>query len=128
MNYHTLLLALFGFVTIGNAQENKIQTTWDGAVIAGYVNEGAFINFGGPSLKLIRKPYTVSLGLLPTLRIKEDKVAPGQKKNSTITPTLGSGITFGYKHLALQLPLYYNPKNTATDGKWNLGIGIGYKL
>lgn len=132
MKKSILILALILFSTKGNAQENSIKnltmTAWDGTVIIGYVNNGAFINFGGPSLKLIHKPYTASLGFLPSLRIKEDKVALGQKKNSIITPTLGFGLTSGYKHLAFQIPAYYNSKTGTKDGKWNIGLGLGYKF
>lgn len=125
------LLLSFGFINITNAQdtEKKIVTTvWDGAVIVGYVNDGGFINFGGPSIKIIKKPYSVGLGVLPSLRIKEDKVIAGQPKNSILTPTLGAGITFAYKHLVVQTPIYYNNKTAKADGKWNLGIGLGYKF
>ncbi len=101
---------------------------WDGLVVAGYVNNGAFINFGGPSIKFVKKPYSIAFGMLPSFRIKEDKVASGATKNSAILATLGFGVTGSYKHLVLQLPFYYNAKTAAVNGKWNAGLGIGYKL
>jgi hypothetical protein len=114
-----------------NAQNAPTKTTiamWEGMVIAGYVNQGAYINFGGPCIRLAKKPWSVGFGILPSLRIKEDKVPKGATKNSIITPTAGFGFTFFYKQLVLQLPLYYNLKTQTAAGKWNPGIGIGYKL
>ncbi|HEX7755580.1 MAG TPA: hypothetical protein VF421_09560 [Niabella sp.] len=101
---------------------------WDGMVVAGYVDDGTFINFGGPAVKWTHKPFCISLGMLPSLRIKEDKVTGNAPKNNTVTPSLGCGLTASYKHLALQLPLYYNAKTAAADGKWHVGAGLGYKF
>lgn len=110
---------------------SKAQTKavlFDGIIIAGYVDHGAYINCTGPAVKFSKKPYMLAAGLLPGLRIKEDKVAPGLSKNSLITPSLGFGLTAAFKHLAVQIPLYYNAKTTAKTGEWNLGFGLGYKL
>lgn len=101
---------------------------FDGVAIVGYVDQGAYINFAGPSIKFSKKPICILLGLLPGLRIKKDKVNPGSPQNSTITPSLGFGLTAAYKHLAIQAPLYYNAKTSTKNGKWNPGIGIGYKF
>ncbi|WP_346238256.1 hypothetical protein ABDK00_004185 [Niabella insulamsoli] len=107
----------------------KVQPAlWDGMVIAGYVDNGAYVNFGGPCIKYAKKPCVIALGMLPSLRIKEDKVAAGAKKNAWVTPTLGAGLTMAYKHIALQIPVYYNAKTAASDGRWELGIGAGYKF
>jgi hypothetical protein len=103
-------------------------TVWDGMAIAGYVDHGGFVNFGGPTVKLIKKPWCFGFGILPTMRIKEDKVAAGAKKNSIVTPTAGFGFTVLYKHFVTQVPFYYNTKTATGDGKWNIGIGIGYKF
>lgn len=110
---------------------SKAQTKailFDGIIIAGYVDHGAYINCTGPAVKFSKKPYMLAAGLLPGLRIKEDKVAPGLSKNSLTTPSLGFGLTAAFKHLAVQIPLYYNAKTTAKNGEWNLGFGLGYKL
>ena len=53
---------------------------WDGMAVAGYVNNGGFVNFGGPTVKLIKKPFSIGFGILPTMRIKEDNVAKGSPK------------------------------------------------
>jgi hypothetical protein len=112
-----------------NAQAKKpVTAMWDGMAVAGYVNNGSFVNFGGPTVKFIKKPWSFGFGILPTMRIKEDKVAAGAKKNSSVTPTAGFGFTVVYKHFVTQVPFYYNSKTTSTDGKWNIGIGIGYKF
>jgi hypothetical protein len=126
----TTIIIFISFISSVYAQdENKIKlTSGEGIVIAGYVNDGGFLNFTGPSIKLIHKPYLVVLGCLPSMRIKEDKVPEGAKKNAIITPSLGFGITFAYKHLAIQLPSYYNTKTATANGKWNLGLGLGYKF
>lgn len=101
---------------------------WDGMAVAGYVNKGGFVNFGGPTVKFINKPFSIGFGILPTMRIKEDNVPKGSMKNSIVTPTAGFGITFVYRHMIVQVPFYYNSKTTTTNGKWNPGIGIGYKF
>ena len=115
-----------------NAQTNSTTKAavvgWDGMVIGGYVNQGGFVNFGGPTVKLIKKPFSFGFGILPTMRIKEDDVPKGSPKNSAIMPTAGFGFTIVYKHLALQVPFYYNAKTATKSGKWNPGIGLGYKF
>jgi hypothetical protein len=126
----TVCLFLFiSFLTAAYSQQNKpVLTLWDGMVVAGYVNDGGFVNFGGPSLKLVKKPFGFAMGMLPTLRFKKDNVASGLKHNSTVTPTAGAGFTAWCKHLVVQVPFYYNTKTAATDGQWSAGIGIGYKF
>ena len=107
----------------------KIKVTvWDGMMVAGYVNQGAYVNFGGPTLKFVMKPWNFGFGILPTMRIKEDNVPKGATKNSIVTPTAGFGFTVAYKHLVFQVPFYYNPKTATVNGKWHPGIGLGFKL
>jgi hypothetical protein len=98
---------------------------FDGNIISGYVDQGAYINFTGPNISISKNKTKVSLGMLPTLRIKKD---PNAIKNSPITPSLGFGITWNYKWLALQIPIYYNTKTTSKNGSWELGFGIGVNL
>jgi hypothetical protein len=127
----TLIALFFAFTLNLNAQETEkkiIVTAWEGFAVAGYVDSGAFVNFGGPSIKLVHKPYAIIFGMLPSLKIKEDQVPEGAKKNSIVIPSLGFGLTYLYKHLAVQVPFYYNQKNATTDGKWNIGFGLGYKF
>ena len=118
-----------GVITNGYAQK-KIPaiSLWDGMAVAGYVDKGAFINFGGPSIKLVQKPWDCRIGILPTMRIKKDNVPKGAINNSILTPTAGFGFTMVYKHFVTQVPFYYNSKTATTNGKWNVGIGIGYKF
>ena len=122
---------LFNSVDAQSTNEKTKSPTvvlWDGMAVAGYVNQGGFVNFGGPTIKLIKKPVSLGFGILPTMRIKKDNVEKGTPKNSAIIPTAGFGFTIFYKHMVLQVPFYYNPKTAARDGKWNPGIGIGYKF
>lgn len=124
-----IVLTVFSFSSINAQTPPKTKATmvaWDGMIVAGYVNDGGFINFGGPSLKLIKKPWSFGFGILPSVRIKEDNVAAGAKKNSAVMPTAGFGFTLLYKHLVLQVPFYYNAKTATSNGKWHPGIGIGY--
>ena len=113
------------------AQETKIVTSvWDGAIIAGYVDNGGYVNFGGPTVKWVSKPYAIGFGMLPSLRIKEDKdaIAAGKPKNQVIFPCLGGGVFFSVKHFMVQIPAFYNPKTGIENGKWNFGLGVGYKF
>ncbi|MCG2611878.1 hypothetical protein LZZ90_10210 [Flavobacterium sp. SM15] len=106
--------------------EHKVKfAAYDGMIIAGYVDKGAFLNFTGPNINWSYNSSKIMLGMLPSLRIKEDNKTP---KNSTITPSLGVGLTYCYKKIAFQLPMYYNTKTAASDGKWNIGIGLGIRL
>ncbi|WP_415326371.1 hypothetical protein [Chryseobacterium sp. MMS23-Vi53] len=105
----------------------KIKASFfDGIAVAGYVDHGAFINFTGPNISYKNKDLKFILGMLPSLRIREDK-SEGTK-NSAITPNLGAGLTIVYKKIALQVPFYYNTKTSAQNGAWKMGIGLGYSF
>jgi hypothetical protein len=110
-----------------DAVKTKVQL-FEGLLIAGYLDHGAYINCAGPAVKFSKKPFSVLLGLLPGLRIKEDKVPAGSPKNAVVMPSLGFGLTASFKHLALQLPLYYNGKTATKNGAWKPGLGLGYKF
>ncbi|MNK00833.1 hypothetical protein D3C87_186250 [compost metagenome] len=134
-NHYKKTIYLFAGLSIlaltAKSQTKVIQTKatlFEGVIVAGYVDQGAYINCAGPAIKFSKKPLAILVGLLPSLRIKKDKVATGATQNSVITPNLGAGITVIYKHLAIQVPVYYNAKTSTKDGKWNPGIGIGYKF
>lgn len=99
---------------------------FDGVAVAGYVDNGSFINFTGPNINVTFHHTKLILGMLPSLRIKEDR-SEGTK-NSAITPNLGAGLTFVYRHIALQIPLYYNTKTSTQNGSWKVGVGLGYSL
>jgi hypothetical protein len=99
---------------------------FDGIAVAGYVDHGAFINFTGPNISYKGKDLKFILGMLPSLRIKEDR-SEGTK-NSALTPNLGVGLTVVYKKLALQVPVYYNTKTSTQNGAWKAGIGFGYSF
>ncbi|MGG9972593.1 hypothetical protein ACQ33O_12435 [Ferruginibacter sp. SUN002] len=123
-----LLMSIFSITGIAKAQTKAKPVLWDGMIVSGYVDKGAYVNFGGPCIKLVKKPVAVTLGMLPSLRIKEDKVVSGAKKNSILTPMLGFGAAVIYKHLVVQVPLYYVAKTAAADGSWKIGVGVGYKF
>ena len=123
------VLCSFNWANAQDAVSKKTSViAWDGMIVAGYVDKGSYVNFGGPSIKFNKKPWSFGFGILPTMRIKEDKVAKGVTKNSAITPTAGFGFTFAYRHLVLQVPFYYNAKTAASNGKWNPGAGLGFKF
>ncbi len=132
-----LALALIQSFTPVQAQETPASETikpatpkvafrpFDGTFILGYVDHGAFLNFTGPNISFTLKSSKIILGMLPSLRYKEDH---GTYKNAPITPNLGAGLTYCYKKFALQVPFYYNAKTATANGKWNIGIGIGMRL
>lgn len=121
-----ILLSIFMDKKV-QAQDQKIVKVvcFDGVFGAGYVDNGAYINFTGPNINMAIKNSKLILSMLPSLRFKEDNSII---KNSFVTPSLGVGLTFCYKSLAIQLPLYYNSKTATSSGKWNLGAGIGYRF
>jgi hypothetical protein len=129
-----LISSIFSlFLSVAHAQEAKPAPAkpsikvnpFDGVIVAGYVDNGAFLNFTGPNISLTYKSSKILLGMLPSLRYKEDH---GIFKNSPITPSLGFGLTYSYKKIAVQVPIYYNAKTSTANGRWNLGIGIGMRL
>lgn len=97
----------------------------NGTIVVGYVDKGAFLNFTGPAVKLQKGSSDLMIGVLPSLRFKEDN---GSTKNSLVTPSLGIGFTYNYNSFAIQLPLYYKTKTNTQNGSWQLGLGVGYKL
>lgn len=117
-----LLLILFS----AKAQQEKVNAAfYDGIVVGGYVNEGGYLNFTGPNINAVYGESKFILGMLPSVRFKEDT---GATKNSFIFPTLGFGFTYSYKILAIQVPMYYNAKTAAENGRWHVGIGLGLRL
>jgi hypothetical protein len=111
-------------------QENtakKLEVNWlfDGVVVCGYVDNGAYLNFTGPNLSFTKGPSKLVLGMLPSLRFKKDS---GTVHNAFVTPSLGCGITYSYKWAAIQIPIYYNSKTATSNGQWNIGVGLGVRI
>ncbi|REC41089.1 hypothetical protein [Chryseobacterium sp. 5_R23647] len=106
-------------------KDSKLNVSFfDGIVVAGYVDNGAYLNFTGPNVNFIHKSTKLMIGMLPSLRIKKDQ--SNGTKNSIIMPTLGVGFAVVYKKIALQIPFYYNTKTSTDSGSWKVGLGIGY--
>lgn len=124
---HFLFFLMFLSLYMGYSQnENQPKVNfYDGIIVGGYVDKGAFLNLMGPSIKMSFNKSTIKIGMLPSIRFKEDK---GTQKNALLTPSLGMGISFLHDFWVVQLPLYYNGKNSNSNGKWVLGIGIGVRL
>jgi hypothetical protein len=122
-------LFLFFLFTIrpAFAQENKVKlNVMEGIVAVGYVDEGAYLNFAGPNISLKSGSSRWMLGMLPSLRFKQDNSST--TVNSVVVPALGVGITYVYKRIVLQVPCYYNSKTSSKNGKWFLGGGLGWKF
>lgn len=134
MNVIYRIYILIGLVFLLPSRNAKAQTTklqaslFEGILVAGYTDEGAYINCTGPAVKYVVKKTSIMAGLLPSLKIKKDRVQGGATRNSPLTPTLGFGLTGCYKHLVIQLPAFYSAKTSTADGNWKLGIGVGYKF
>lgn len=127
------LFVLFLSLAIGYSalgQEKAVKgSLFEGIVVAGYADHGGYINCTGPSIKYtFASKSSILFGFMPSLKLREDKVDAGKPKNSLITPTLGLGLTAVFRHMAIQLPAFYNAKTSTSDGKWKLGIGMGYKF
>ena len=121
-----VFMALFIFSTSLLAQDAKVKPVlFDGVINVGYVNNGGFLNFTGPGLSATYKNSKFLFGMLPSLRYKVDDDSP---RNASIYPNLGFGLTYSYKYLSFQLPMYYNAKTTTEDGSWHVGFGIGYRI
>ncbi|WP_265712496.1 MULTISPECIES: hypothetical protein [Sphingobacterium] len=124
------LASLLVFTVAAQAQQGSVKASlFEGVVVAGYADAGAYINCTGPAVKYTFAPgRSLMLGLLPTLKLKEDKVEEGKPKNAFVTPTLGVGLTLLFGHLAVQLPAFYTAKTSTSNGKWRPGIGLGYRF
>ena len=121
-----LIIMTFLTTTSTFAQEDKVSfAMYEGIFIAGYVDNGAYLNFTDPNINATNKNSKFILGMLPSLRFKTDDRTP---KDAFITPNLGFGFTCSYKILALQIPLYYNAKTTTQNGQWHMGWGVGLRL
>jgi hypothetical protein len=121
-----VLCAITLFLSINLfSQKTEVSThIFSGTFIGGYVDNGAYLNFTGPGIKLQKGNSDLMIGVLPSLRFKEDK---GITKNSFITPSLGIGITYTFKSLAIQIPFYYTSKTTVENGKWEMGNGYRHR-
>lgn len=126
-NSFVFICAMLSFLPIYiSAQNVKAEVTiFEGIVVGGYVDEGAFLNFTGPNITIIKGNSRLIVGMMPSLRFKNDS---GATQNTFVTPALGGGLTYCYKYLALQLPFYYTPKTSIENGKWHVGAGIGLRL
>ncbi len=85
----TVVSMLISILTIAQDRELNVAL-YDGFIVGGYVDEGAYLNFTGPNINLRNNNSKFVLGMLPSLRFKEDRGIP---KNAFVTPTLGGGLT-----------------------------------
>ncbi|MCC5924373.1 MAG: hypothetical protein JJT77_11345 [Crocinitomicaceae bacterium] len=118
---------LFAFQLLATGQDDKVEKqmhVFDGYIIAGYVDQGAYLNFTGPNFNLKWKKSTLVLGMLPSLRL----IQLEENNRLHLFPSLGTGITYSYKNIAIQLPFYYNSSTDLHQAKWNIGFGLGYYL
>ena len=123
----SILLSFFlSFCYLVFSQEGKVKiSVFDGALVAGYVDGGGYVNFTGPSVNYSRGKSKLSLGMLPSIRMKKDTNAV---RNSFFLPTLGFGLTYSYSNWTIQIPCYYNLKTASKNGAWVLGVGLGYRF
>jgi hypothetical protein len=121
-----LPIVLLGFIAFkSNAQQKPQAQFFDGSVVAGYVDNGAYLNFTGPNISWQKGRSKLLIGMLPSLRYKVDQ---GATVNARVYPALGAGLTYSYQRFVFQVPLYYNPKTATTNGNWQIGCGLGFKL
>ncbi len=127
MKWFLAFILACSFVFETSAQELKISSAiFEGNIVVGYVNKGAFLNFTGPGVSWKSKDIRFLFSMLPTLRFKKD--FSSNTRNSFVTPSLGCGISFHYKKVLCQIPIYYNAKSTSENGSWHLGFGLGVNL
>ncbi|WP_285009750.1 hypothetical protein [Pedobacter faecalis] len=131
----TFLVAVIGGLVVCmscfslKAQSTTVRASlFEGVVAVGYIDRGATVNFTGPAIKVTHRPFSFLAGMLPSLKIKKDNAPANATRNASVIPSLGFGATLIYKHIALQVPFLYNPKTATANGKWNAGIGLGYKF
>jgi hypothetical protein len=122
-----LLLSIISFLVKAQTQPTKKTTTsttkvvLDGTFILAKNADFMYINFAGPGIRLIKKPWLATLGVLPSLRFEKSTAT---QDKLVVTPVLGAGLTVTYKHLAFQSNFYYN----SVTKKWQPGAGLGFRL
>jgi hypothetical protein len=131
----TIAIILAGSTAVTFAQETqkketpKVSMKAVGAIAISYHggSESAFLNFGGPGIRLDYKQFGISYHMFPSLRYFhgdiDDSTNPYRTK-SEMTTILGSGLQLHYKKFAFVLPMYYLPTNNV----WIMSVGLGYKL
>lgn len=119
-------ISLFCTNTASSQNSGFAFRGWEGFVLTGYVDHGAFLNFTGPNLQYTYKNSKFLLGMLPSLRWKKDHSVV--TKNAAITPNLGVGLTYSISKWAIQIPFYYNTKTTTKNGEWFIGFGVGIRI
>ncbi len=90
-------------------------------------SESAFLNFGGPGLKLEYGKFGIAFNMFPSLRYFHGDIngkTDVYRTKAEVTPILGAGLQLSYKKLALVLPMYYLPTNNV----WLMSAGLGYKF
>jgi len=73
-------------------------------------SKAVYFTFGGPGLRYKRSKMTYFLGLLPSIRMRDDEAIP----------SVGGGFQMVYKQIALTFPSFYYAK-----GKWEFATGLG---
>jgi hypothetical protein len=63
---------LFIFISVHGQTTKPTFALWDGALVMGYVDQGGFLNFTGPNVSLGNGHSKWMLGMLPSVRFKED--------------------------------------------------------
>lgn len=74
----------------------------------------AFLNFGGPSVKIESDRYFGGLSFFPSLR--------HNSSTSEWSPILGAGLFMGRGNVFIVVPSYYYSLS------WYSAVGIGYKF
>jgi len=94
------------------------DVSFSGAFMVSTDGKSVFYNMGGPSIKMTKDKWYLSLNMLPSLRFFD------VKGTININPILGAGIHIGYKRWMIGFPCYY-----LSDKKiWVLTAGAGVRL
>ena len=66
--------AVLNLLTINiSAQNTKTEAyLFEGIIVSGYVDQGAFLNFTGPNIAVIRGNSRILIGMMPSLKFKKD--------------------------------------------------------
>lgn len=122
--------AFFAILALeASGQDERISAgLWAGTIVAGYVDHGGYINCVGPNIRYGYRHWSVAVGLLPSIRVKKDRVRQGETRNAMFMPSLGTGATLGWRKCVLQVPLFYQPKTSSAHGRWHVGFGVGWQL
>lgn len=116
------LLLLITFILASSnlpaQQKEEMKLSFAGSAFVATDFKAIYLSMGGPGISMKKKNWTISVNMLPSLRLLNDAPKP------FVTPILGGGLMTAYKHLVLGFSFYY----ISSELTWKIAPGVGYRF